>query len=474
MADMFDKQQCIGKGSFGEVFKGRELSTGKIVALKLVDLEKMDEEIDVIQREIEVMRQISNPYVVQYYTSLMHGSTLWIVMEYMSAGSLKELIDYVGPLPEDAIATVMKALCRGLDYVHRGHKLHRDIKAANILLNDDGEVKLADFGVAGQMTTTVRQRNTFVGSPFWMAPEVVQKSLYNEKADIWSIGITGIELANGLPPYATEHPFRALFLIPKNPPPRVEGAHFSKAFKDFIALCLKKNPDERPSAEQLLQHAFLRKARSSSIKDLIRQKQQLPDDADEKVFIGGDSITEFPDPSPNGPKKEEDVTKKGEKAWEFDFGPLTDSIPDTDSKTEAPQTTLEQASSPAYANNALSSQDPNVHSRKAGLEPASNTNDLTEPPVATNQASQSEILSELILPVISRIRADEVTGGNRNTLLTSSLGALEVAFVDVESARPGFSRVLLETLFKETLQSNLPEASSLVKRVLQQSRANGT
>eukprot|EP00178_Gracilaria_changii_P023257 TRINITY_DN70582_c0_g1_i1.p1 TRINITY_DN70582_c0_g1~~TRINITY_DN70582_c0_g1_i1.p1 ORF type:complete len:474 (-),score=72.72 TRINITY_DN70582_c0_g1_i1:1046-2467(-) len=473
MADMFEKLECIGKGSFGEVFKGREISTGKIVALKLVDLEKMDEEIDVIQREIEVMRQISNPYVVQYYSSLMEGSTLWIVMEYMSAGSLKELIDKIGPLPEEAVATVMKALCRGLDYVHRGSKLHRDIKAANILLNDNGEVKLADFGVAGQMTTTVRQRNTFVGSPFWMAPEVVQKSLYNEKADIWSMGITGIELANGLPPYATEHPFRALFLIPKNPPPRVEGSHFSDSFKDFIALCLKKNPIERPSAEQLLQHSFLRKARSRSIKELIRQSEQLSGELEGKVVIGGDSITEFPDSTLGNSQREEEKSKSREKIWEFDFGSLTDKADDDESERDAAQAGKQQTNSPSTRQSQPTGER-KVQSPEANSPAKRSTVERAEASVTNNQASQSEILSELILPVISRIRADEVTGGNRNSLLTASLGALEVAFVDVESSRPGFSRVLLECLFKETLQSNLPEASSLVKRVLQQSRTDGT
>ncbi|KAI0558127.1 Serine/threonine protein kinase SvkA [Gracilaria domingensis] len=469
MADLFEKLECIGKGSFGEVFKGREISTGKIVALKLVDLEKMDEEIDVIQREIEVMRQISNPYVVQYYTSVMEGSTLWIVMEYMSAGSLKELIDTVGPLPEDAIATVMKALCRGLDYVHKGSKLHRDIKAANILLNDNGEVKLADFGVAGQMTTTIRQRNTFVGSPFWMAPEVVQKSLYDEKADIWSIGITGIELANGLPPYATEHPFRALFLIPKNPPPRVEGSHFSDSFKDFISLCLKKNPIERPSAEQLSHHSFLRKARTRSIRELIRQRQQISGEVEGKVVIGGDSITEFPDSTLNSQKKE-GASNGEDKKWEFDFGSLTESKSDSQTKADESQTVQNEERSPEKRGQSSEGQ----RSPKTSGTAQKNTSESTEAPVTTNRASQSEILSELILPVISGLRADEVTGGNRNSLLTASLGALEVAFVDVESARPGFSRVLLESLFKETLQSNLPEANSLVKHVLQHSRANGT
>ncbi|PXF45764.1 Serine/threonine-protein kinase svkA [Gracilariopsis chorda] len=473
MADMYEKLECIGKGTFGEVFKGRELSTGKIVALKLIDLEKMDEEIDVIQREIEVMRQISNPYVVQYHTSLMQGSTLWIIMEFMSAGSLKELIDGVGPLPEDAVATVMKALCKGLDYVHKGHKLHRDIKAANILLNDHGDVKLADFGVAGQMTTTIRQRNTMVGSPFWMAPEVVQKSLYDEKADIWSMGITGIELAEGLPPYATEHPFRALFLIPKNPPPRVEGTQFSKSFKDFIALCLKKNPTERPSAEQLLQHPFLRKARSSSLKEIVRQRQPMPVDSQEKVFIGGDSITEFETSTTAKPQPaEEAAEKKNDKVWEFDFGSLGEPTPEDEPNAEAANNRGDTPLEPDSVTSAL--ENPGGEGAKSTSFTESRSDPGLESSNLTNQASQSVVLSELILPVISRIRADEVTSGSHNSALTASLGALEVAFVDIENARPGISHVLLESLFKETLQSDLEAAEALVKKVLEHKRVNGT
>lgn len=270
MVEQYEKCECIGRGSFGEVYRAIEKSTGRVVAIKLVDLEKADEEIDVIQREIKVMSQIVNPYVVQYHSSLMDGSTLWIVMEYMSGGSLKQLLDRIGPFSEDAIAAVLKSLMAGLDYVHKQRKVHRDIKAANILLSGDGQVKLADFGVAGQMTATVRQRNTFVGSPFWMAPEVIQESLYNEKADIWSAGITAIELAQGLPPYASEHPYQALFLIPKNNPPTLTGPHFSRPFKDFVSCCLKKVPKERYSAEQLLAHPFLRRVKQSAMRDLLK------------------------------------------------------------------------------------------------------------------------------------------------------------------------------------------------------------
>lgn len=473
MANLYEKLECIGKGSFGEVYKGREISSGKIVALKLVDLEKADEEIDVIQREIKVMSQISNPHVVQYYTSLMRGSTLCIVMEFMSGGSLKDLIDSVGPLPEEAVATVMKALCKGLDYVHKGHKLHRDIKAANILLSAQGDVKLADFGVAGQMTSTVRQRNTFVGSPFWMAPEVIQESMYNEKADIWSAGITGLELANGLPPYATEHPYRALFLIPKNDPPRVDGVQFSKSFKDFIALCLRKNPSERASAEHLLQHSFLRKARSSAIKDLLKQKELSGEEMEQKIVIGGDSFNGSPNGSFRSPSGSPQVEVPNENTanpsiWEFDFGSLNESQTtcqekDTnlvESKDGMPCTSGKDCVEKSVADVPSSASPAKSASCKATVEKKPSAEIVESTP-------KSLVLSEVILPVISQIRADEDTSGSQNSCLMACLGSLEVAFVDAESAKAGVSSLLLESLFKEALKSKDKKIKSLLQKALQ-------
>lgn len=466
MRDQYERLECIGSGSFGQVFKARDVSTGELVALKLVDLEKADDEIDVIQREIKVMSQISNPYVVQYYSSLMKGSTLCIVMEYMSAGSLKQLLDVVGPFPEEAVATVMRALFRGLDYVHKGRKVHRDIKAANILLSDAGDVKLADFGVAGQMTATMRQRNTFVGSPFWMAPEVIQKSMYDEKADIWSAGITGMELANGLPPYATEHPYRALFLIPKNDPPRLEGSQFSRAFKDFIALCLHKNPSERPSAEHLLGHAFLRKARSSSIKELLKRKQATSlEDGVDKVVIGGDTFVG----SPNGtfrenpsPQAQREVTENT-NIVKFDFGSLTDEtpVPDPTSDEDGEQTgEKDQSAVDTTQQNTKENLGTTTEVSKAQPE---------IPPVAP----ENKVLSELILPVISQIRASADTTGAFNEVLMSSLGTLEVAFVDAETAKPGVSTELLESLLVEAFASKTPELQDLIARVTKRA-AHGT
>ena len=220
-----------------------------------------------------MLRTCSSSFVTQYKTSFLRGSKLWIVMEYLGGGSCQDLIK-AGPFSEAHVAIVCRELLRGLDYLHREGKIHRDIKAANVLLAHSGRVKLADFGVAAQLTNLQSVRNTFVGTPFWMAPEVIQEAGYDCKADIWSLGITAMELVNAEPPNAATHPMKVLFLIPKQPAPRLDGPHYSKELKDFVATCLVKDPDRRPSAKELLQHKFIRNAgRVEKLQELIQRRQ---------------------------------------------------------------------------------------------------------------------------------------------------------------------------------------------------------
>ncbi|KAK5088326.1 hypothetical protein LTR05_002543 [Lithohypha guttulata] len=276
LAAKYQMLEELGSGSFGVVYKAIEKSTGEIVAVKHVDLESSEEDLSDILSELAVLSSCASTHITKYKSAFLRKQTLWIVMEYLGGGSCADLLK---PPPhhlhESHIAIICRELLLGLSYLHGEGKLHRDIKAANVLLGMDGRVKLADFGVAAQLTGLKSMRNTFVGTPFWMAPEVIQQEGHDARADVWSLGITAMELANGQPPHANIHPMKVLFQIPKQPAPKLEGAQWSKDFRDFVALCLTKDPDHRPTARQMLKHRFVRHAgRVEGLQELIQKKQE--------------------------------------------------------------------------------------------------------------------------------------------------------------------------------------------------------
>ncbi|KAF5727146.1 serine/threonine-protein kinase 4 B isoform X2 [Tripterygium wilfordii] len=256
----------LGKGSYGSVYKARDIRTSEMVAIKIISLSEGEDGYEEIRGEIEMLQQCSHPNVVRYLGSYQGEEYLWIVMEYCGGGSVADLM-YVTeePLEEPQIAYICREALKGLAYLHTIFKVHRDIKGGNILLTEQGEVKLGDFGVAAQLTRTMSKRNTFIGTPHWMAPEVIQESRYDGKVDVWALGVSAIEMAEGLPPRATVHPMRVLFMISAEPAPMLEDKEkWSLVFHDFVAKCLTKEPRLRPTAAEMLKHKFIEKCKNGA------------------------------------------------------------------------------------------------------------------------------------------------------------------------------------------------------------------
>jgi len=265
----FELIEKLGRGSFADVYKAFNKKTGYIVAVKIIDLAQTTDVIEDISKEIELLRTCNSEYVIKLYDSFFSDDKLFIILEYLAGGSILDIVKKRGPLQEVYIAIIMREVLSALDYLHSNKKIHRDIKAANILLSSEGCIKLADFGVSAQITDSMNKRNSFAGTPYWMAPEVINQSLYAFKADIWSLGITAIELATGKPPFSEFHPVKALFMIQQGETPKLQGS-YSKAFKDFVTLCLTRNYDKRPTAKELLAHRFIKSAQKTGfLTDLL-------------------------------------------------------------------------------------------------------------------------------------------------------------------------------------------------------------
>lgn len=292
--DEYELIQKIGSGTYGDVYKAKRLQSNELAAIKVIKLEPTDD-IQIIQQEIIMMRDCRHPNIIAYYGSYLRRDKLWICMEYCGGGSLQDIYQVTGPLTEQQIAYMCRETLKGLEYLHQMGKMHRDIKGANILLTEYGDVKLADFGVSAQITATINKRKSFIGTPYWMAPEVAaveRKGGYNQLCDIWACGITAIELAELQPPMFDLHPMRALFLMSKSgfkPPALKDKDKWSPTFHNFIKTALTKNPKKRPTAERLLQHPFVQSEMSVRVAKELLQKYLSPNQF--YFYLDGDDET---------------------------------------------------------------------------------------------------------------------------------------------------------------------------------------
>lgn len=251
----------VSEGASGEVFLATEIKTGRKVAIKKMALNKKN--MNIVATEIQIMMTSKHENIVEYIGSYIHEKMLWVAMEYMDEGCLTGILDLFPcgiRMTEAEISYVIRENLKGLAYLHSMHRIHRDIKSDNILLNSKGEVKIADFGYAAQLTKQKTKRATIVGTPYWMAPELIRGLEYDHKVDVWSLGIMIMEMAEGEPPYMDYPPLRALFFITtKGIPELKEPDLWSSEFKNFIYSCLRNNPEERPTCEELLNHQFIKK-----------------------------------------------------------------------------------------------------------------------------------------------------------------------------------------------------------------------
>ncbi|KAJ2506244.1 Protein kinase [Coemansia sp. RSA 2052] len=263
---LYSKVKKIGQGASGNVYMAKSIRTGELVAIKQMDLAKQPRK-ELLVNEILVMKESSHPNIVNYIESfLLNSSDLWVVMEYMEGGALTDVIDN-NKMSEVQIATVCREVCRGLSHLHMQDIIHRDIKSDNVLLGEDGQVKITDFGFCAKLSEQRSKRATMVGTPYWMAPEVVKQKPYGPKVDVWSLGIMVIEMIESEPPYLDEEPLKALYLIATNGTPALKHPEtLSRELKGFLAECLCVDVQSRATMEELLSQEFLvKKAQSLNV-----------------------------------------------------------------------------------------------------------------------------------------------------------------------------------------------------------------
>jgi len=268
---LFDIIQPLGEGAYGSVYKALDKRDGELVALKIMP---MDSDNGSLEKEVRIMQKCKSPYIVNFRGIWLKDDNIWLAMEYCGGGSVLDIMKAMDiTLTEEQICVIMKETLKGLYYLHQERLIHRDVKAGNILLNHKGQCKLADFGVSTNLEHTQDQAKTVIGTPYWMAPEVLKGNTYDAKADIWSLGITSIEMAKGRVPHCEKAPLQALFVIPKSPPPTLPPEEdWNDDFRDFIALCCTMEPEKRPTAAQLLKHKWIVSAKGLRVTQALVEK----------------------------------------------------------------------------------------------------------------------------------------------------------------------------------------------------------
>ena len=277
-ASLFVNETKIGEGGVAVVFSAEDVKTKRKVAIKKMNLGNKVLTKQGLTNEISIMKNCVHANIVDYIGTYKVGQQIWVVMEFMGLGCITDILDAFEAvqMDESHIAAIMNATLSGLRVIHNTHKIHRDIKSDNLLINDKGFVKISDFGFAAQLTVKQKTRHTVVGTPYWMAPELIQGQNYNHKVDIWSTGILGMEMAEGEPPYMDFPPLRALFLITTQGIPELKDSKWSTDFRDFLKKCIQKEPEDRADTPELLQHPFLKKACDPhSLADVARQAQEF-------------------------------------------------------------------------------------------------------------------------------------------------------------------------------------------------------
>ncbi|KAF8722412.1 hypothetical protein HU200_007499 [Digitaria exilis] len=323
----------VGYGAHAVVYRAIFLPRSEVVAVKCLDLDQLNNNIDEIQREAQIMSLIDHPNVIRAYCSFVVEHNLWVIMPFMTEGSCLHLmkISYQDGFDEPVIGSILKETLKALEYLHRQGQIHRDVKAGNILIDGAGIVKLGDFGVSACMFDRgdrQRSRNTFVGTPCWMAPEVLQPGTgYNFKADIWSFGITALELAHGHAPFSKYPPMKVLLMTLQNAPPGLDyerDKRFSKSFKEMVAMCLVKDQTKRPTAEKLLKHSFFKNAKPPelTVKSILSDLPPLWDRVKALQLKDAAQLALKKMPSSEQEALSLSEYQRGVSAWNFDIEDL--------------------------------------------------------------------------------------------------------------------------------------------------------